>query len=178
MSDRPPSVGPLLRAAAPDQLPEALADHLRRQHLADQVEVLLGDYTLTGLWPLLADAAPTAGTLAARCFGSQQPVVDGGSDGTRVHLPLSVWGERLGVLVVRTARAPEAELTEHLTSAADELAVALRAADRYTDRPVRRQVRWPPSTPRRPPRAAGEQRGGCQGPVSLRAAFGTVSHSQ
>lgn len=143
MSDRPSSVGALLRAAPADHLPEVLADHLRRRYSADRVEVLLGDYNLTGLWPVLDDGGPRGGSLAARCFGSQQPVVDDRPDGIRVHLPLSIWGDRLGVLVVRTPPGPDADLTEQLTAAADELAVALRAADRYTDRyrRVRRRQR-------------------------------------
>jgi serine phosphatase RsbU (regulator of sigma subunit) len=134
VSDRPP-VGALLRAAPPDQLAEVMAQHLRRHHDAGHTEVLLGDYTVSALWPVLDDAAPAGDAPAVRCFGSQRPVVDSGTGGTtRVHLPLSVWGERLGVLVVETTQPHDAALTEALTDAADELAVALRAADHGTDR--------------------------------------------
>jgi serine phosphatase RsbU (regulator of sigma subunit) len=145
VSDRGSPVSALLRAAPPDQLAEALAGHLRREHAADRVEVLLGDYTLSGLWPVLGDAAgPSAGAAANRCFGSQLPVVDRRADGAnRLHLPLSVWGERLGVLVVETGQRCDSALAEQLGVAADELAVALRAADRDTDRyrRVRRRQR-------------------------------------
>ena len=142
MSDHPTSVGALLRAAGPDHLPEILADHLRRHHSADLVEVLLADYTLDGLWPVLDRRKARGAAPSVRCFGSQQPVVDDGPAGTRVHLPLSVWGDRLGVLVVRTP-GHEPDLTEQLAVAADEFATALRAADRYTDRyrRVRRRQR-------------------------------------
>jgi serine phosphatase RsbU (regulator of sigma subunit) len=134
VSDRSSPVGAQLRAAAPDRLPEVAADHLRRYFAAGPVEVLLGDLNLTGLWPLL-DADATGGPLAQRCFGSQRPVVDLIANGaTRIHLPLSVWGERVGVLRLETMLASDAELVGRLTAVADELAVALRAADRDSDR--------------------------------------------
>ncbi len=135
MSDRPAPVGAQLRAAPPDRLPEAAADHLRRHHAARRVEVLLGDLTLTELRPVLDPDGPAGGPLAARCFGSQRPVTEIGSTGTnQVHLPLSAWGERLGVLLVETTEPAGAGLTESLSGVADELAVALRAAERDTDR--------------------------------------------
>ena len=134
MSDRPAPVGAQLRAAPPDRLPEVVADHLRRQHAARRVEVLLGDLTLTGLRPVLDPDGPSGGSPAARCFGSQRPVTEIATGVNRVHLPLSVWGERLGVLLVETTAPAGAGLTEHLGAVADELAVALRAAERDTDR--------------------------------------------
>ena len=137
MSDPPPSVGALLCGTPPDLLPEVLAGHLRRHHSVGLVEVLLGDYTSDGLWPVLDRHAPQGDTLAARCFGSQRPVVDEGPGGTRVHLPVSVWGDRLGVLLVRTPEEPRPDRTEQWAAAADEFATALRAADRYTDRYLR-----------------------------------------
>ncbi|AGL19719.1 magnesium or manganese-dependent protein phosphatase [Actinoplanes sp. N902-109] len=118
-------MGELLRAAPPDRLPEVVAEHLRRHHAAERVEVLLGDLTLTGLWPLIDPGTRIAPAPAQRCFGSQQPVVDTG----HTYLPLTVWGERLGVLYVAAA-TPGAGLA----TVADELAMALRAADMVTDR--------------------------------------------
>jgi serine phosphatase RsbU (regulator of sigma subunit) len=135
VSDRPTPVGALLRAAPPDRLPEVVAEHLRRHFAAGRIEVLLGDLTLTGLSPVLDLTAPDGGPLALRCFGSQRPVVDVTPAGAiRMHLPLSVWGERLGVLLIETALASGGELVEQLTSVAGELSVALRAAGRDTDR--------------------------------------------
>ena len=135
MSDRSTSVGALLRAAPPDRLPEVAAELLRRHFAADRVEVLLGDLTSTGLWPLLDPDAAGGGALAQRCFGSQRPVVDTTPPGpARVHLPLTVWGERLGVLLVETTAGRGSTHVEQLTAVAGELAVALRAADRDTDR--------------------------------------------
>jgi serine phosphatase RsbU (regulator of sigma subunit) len=143
VSDRPTSVGPLLRAAPPDRLPEIVAEHLRRHFAAGRIEVLLGDLTLTGLSPVL-DAGANGGPLAQRCFGSQQPVVDiNGAGSARLHLPLTTWGERLGVLLVETTLSSDTELVEELAVVADELAMALRAAYRDTDRygRVRRRQR-------------------------------------
>jgi serine phosphatase RsbU (regulator of sigma subunit) len=140
LSDRPTPVGALLRAAPPDRLPEVVADHLRRHYAAGRVEVLLGDLTLTGLWPLLEPDGPTGNALATRCFGSQRPLVDIATDANRAYLPLTVWGERLGVLVVHTTLPSGTGLTDDLSAIADDLAVALRAADAVTDR-YRRVIR-------------------------------------
>ncbi|MFI5491623.1 PP2C family protein-serine/threonine phosphatase [Actinoplanes sp. NPDC051859] len=141
MSDRPTPLGALLRAAPPDRLPEVAAEHLRRQYSAGRVEVLLGDLNLTALKPVLDLDGPTGGVLAQRCFGSQRPVIDIAADTNRAYLPLSAWGERLGVLVVETPLPAGTSLTEELSGVADELAVALRAADVATDRYRRAQRR-------------------------------------
>lgn len=134
MSDRPTPVGALLRAAPPDQLPEVVAEHLRRHYAAGRVEALLGDLAQRGLWPLLEPDGPAGDGLAARCFGSQQPLVDAAAAANRAYLPLTAWGERLGVLVVETSLPSGNGLTGELAAVADELAVALRAADQVTDR--------------------------------------------
>jgi serine phosphatase RsbU (regulator of sigma subunit) len=143
VSDRPTPVGALLRAATPDRLPEVVADHLRRHFGAGRVEVLLGDLGGTGFWPVL-DPDAIGGPLAQRCFGSQRPVVDVTPAGLmRVHLPLSVWRDRVGVLLVETTLGSDNEALEQFCLIADELAVAMRAANRDTDRyrRVRRRER-------------------------------------
>ena len=134
MSDRPAPVGALLRAAPPDRLPEAVLEHLRRHYAAGEVEVLLGDLTQRGLWPVLDPGGPAGNALAVRCFGSQRPLVDVAADASRAYLPLTVWGERLGVLVVETTLPAGTGLTGDLSAVADEFAVALRAAHPTTDR--------------------------------------------
>jgi len=134
-SDHSTPVGAQLRAAPPDRLPEVAAEHLRRHFAADRIEVLLGDLTLTGLRPVLDPHATGGGPLAQRCFGSQRPVLEPARAGAvRVHLPLSIWGERLGVLQLETTLDSDDELVDRLGAVAGELAVALRAADRDTDR--------------------------------------------
>src|SRR4051794_21367894 len=95
VSDRPVPVGSLLRTAAPDDLPEVTAAHLRETCGADRVEVLLADLTMSTLRPVVDPAAAPGGQLELRCFGSQRPVVDAGPGRpTRVLLPLSSWGDR------------------------------------------------------------------------------------
>jgi serine phosphatase RsbU (regulator of sigma subunit) len=140
LSDRPTPVGALLRQAPPDRLPEVVVEHLRRHYAAGRVEVLLGDMTLTGLWPVLEAGGPAGNALATRCFGSQRPLVDIAADANRAYLPLTVWGERLGVLVVETTLPSGTGLTSDLSAVADEFAVALRAAHLATDR-YRRVIR-------------------------------------
>lgn len=126
-------MGTVLRAAPPDRLPEVVAEHLRRHYGINGVEVLLGDLTLTGLWPLIEPARRFETGPAQRCFGSQRPVIEART----AFLPLTVWGERLGVL---TAEASDDASVDQLSATADELAVALRAADVVTDR-YRRAIR-------------------------------------
>ncbi|MGC4892768.1 PP2C family protein-serine/threonine phosphatase [Micromonospora sp. DT31] len=143
------SVSRALRAAAPDKLAEA-ADAVLRQALgAARAEVFVADYRASGLWPVLdpdrrAGGPSPAGTVAQRCFSSQQPVLDTADDGRcQAYLPVSVWGERLGVLMVDLPVAPDADTVEAARDAAGALAVAMRAADRETDRyrRVRRRER-------------------------------------
>jgi len=141
VSVRPASVGSFLRAAPPDRLPEVGALYLRTRYPVDGVELLLSDLTTSALWPVLDPAAPAGGPLELRCFGSQQPVID--TSPPRVLLPLTTWGDRLGVLSVTLTVSPvPLGLVSELANVADELALALRAADKDTDRyrqVVRRQ---------------------------------------
>jgi serine phosphatase RsbU (regulator of sigma subunit) len=144
VSDRPASLGALLRETPPDRLCEAVVEHLRAHFAAGRVEILLSDLTMSALWPVVDGDDSVGGPLEIRCFGSQQPVVEAVPAGpTRVLLPLTVWGDRLGVLRVETAQPASRELTGDLACVADELAVALRSADAYTDRyrRVRRRER-------------------------------------
>ncbi len=144
MSDGPATVGSLLRATPPDRLPEVTARHLRDRYAAERVEILLGDLAMTALRPVLDPDGPAGGPLEQRCFGSQLPVTDSRPDSTaRVLLPLTVWGDRLGVLLVELPGPASAELTGDLCDIAGQLAMALRTADRDTDRyhRVRRRQR-------------------------------------
>ncbi|MBL7254380.1 PP2C family protein-serine/threonine phosphatase [Paractinoplanes lichenicola] len=132
MSVRPASVGSFLRAAPPDRLPEVVAEHLRTWFPVSAMELLLSDLTLSSLWPVLDPEAPAGGSLEQRCFGSQQPVTDNGS--RRLLLPLTTWGDRLGVLRIELTETLTSELRAEITTIADELALGLRAADKDTDR--------------------------------------------
>jgi serine phosphatase RsbU (regulator of sigma subunit) len=140
MPDAPAQVSRALRAAPPDQLAEAADRAVRAALDAVRTEVFIADYRISGLWPVLDPEVPDAGFLACqgvaqRCFSSQQPVLDAREGGgCRVYLPLSVWGERLGVLLVELAAEPAPATVETAREIAGDLAVALRAADRETDR--------------------------------------------
>ncbi|MFC3502987.1 PP2C family protein-serine/threonine phosphatase [Micromonospora krabiensis] len=140
MVDRPDPVSRTLRAAPPDQLAEAADRAIRSTLGATRTDVFIADYRISGLWPVLDPEPTVAGSLTGagglqRCFSSQQPVRDAADDGRcRLFLPLSVWGERLGVLMIELPGVPDGVTEERAADIAGDLAVALRAADRETDR--------------------------------------------
>ncbi|SDT79195.1 PP2C family protein-serine/threonine phosphatase [Actinoplanes derwentensis] len=141
MSDKPVPLGSLLRAAPPDRLPETTTEHLRRQYSAESVDILVPDLTGTRLLPLLSPGEPPADQ-AMRCFASQRPGTEQHPAGAaRLHLPLSCWGERLGVLRLELPASPGGETLERLEADTDDLAVAMRAAADVTDRYRRIQRR-------------------------------------
>ncbi|HWS32545.1 MAG TPA: PP2C family protein-serine/threonine phosphatase [Actinoplanes sp.] len=141
MSDQPAPLGSLLRAAPPDRLPEVAAEHLRRHYSAESVDILMPDLTGTRLLSLLTPDA-TPGDRAMRCFASQRPGTDHNPAGSaRLHLPLSCWGERIGVLRLELPAVPTGETTDRIGADADDLSVALRAAGDATDRYRRVQRR-------------------------------------
>jgi serine phosphatase RsbU (regulator of sigma subunit) len=134
-----PDVGALLRAAAPDRLPETLRGYLQQVCGAGQVEILLADYQLTTLLPLLGgDAGPDA-ELAARCFSSQDAVWSRRPGAAVLHVPVTAWGERIGVLVVEPNTADPAVLRELASTFATALLAAESRTDRY--RRARRRAR-------------------------------------
>jgi serine phosphatase RsbU (regulator of sigma subunit) len=149
MLEAPGQVSRALRAAPPDRVVEAADQALRASLGASRTDVFIADYRISGLWPVLDPELPDGGFLACRsmaqrCFSSQQPVTDGDDAGRcRLYLPLSVWGERLGVLLVELPAAPGPDTVDRAADIAGDLAVVLRAADRETDRyrRVRRRER-------------------------------------
>ncbi|MBY8874974.1 serine/threonine-protein phosphatase [Micromonospora sp. PLK6-60] len=149
MPHAPGPVSRALREAPPDQLVEAADRAVRSALDASRTDVFIADYRISGLWPVLDPELPDAGflachTVAQRCFSSQQPVADTDERGRcRLYLPLTVWGERLGVMLIELDRTPDAGTVERASDVAGDLAVALRAADRETDRyrRVRRRER-------------------------------------
>lgn len=133
-------IGDLLRYTGPDRLAEVVEAYVTAHLGGSAVEVLIADYRIAGLWPVLRSEHATAGALAdrtaaARAFGSQEPVIEPlAGVGVRAHLPVTMRADRLGVLVVDLAAAPDETRRDGLRKVADELAVALLAADRSTDR--------------------------------------------
>jgi serine phosphatase RsbU (regulator of sigma subunit) len=127
---------------------EGLARHLAAEFGATGVELLLVDYRLTQLLPLRhqdfvrhgdTEAARTddhaylgtaAGGPAWRAFDNQTPTIDQGA----VFIPVSVRGERIGVLRLQPAEALASrldELAELGLNLAHELAAARPTTDRY-----------------------------------------------
>jgi len=91
---------------------EALATALRAEYGVTGCELLLVDYCLTRLQPVLRPdpAVPITGTLEGRAFIDQQVVADEAARGRRLVVPVTARGDRLGVLVLRWDRgAAEAD---------------------------------------------------------------------
>ncbi|MFE1249674.1 PP2C family protein-serine/threonine phosphatase [Streptomyces sp. NPDC058766] len=134
-----------LRTAAPHQLLEAVHRVLADQYAADSVELFLADYGMTVLQPVselphTLEPLPVHNSPAGRAFGAQEPYVEalpGRPDGpVRAHLPVSVRGDRLGVLSVTLpgrahAEACLGELAEIAEVLAHEVVVAERDTDLY-----------------------------------------------
>ncbi|MGW1672522.1 PP2C family protein-serine/threonine phosphatase [Streptomyces sp. NPDC002324] len=132
-----------LRAAAPHHLLDALRDVLGEDAWsAREVELYLADYSLTALRPVSThpdapEPLPMHGGPTGRAFGSQEPYLEKRGDGrVRAHLPVTVRGDRLGVLRLTLSSAAHAEeglaeLTELAGVLAHELVVAERDTDLY-----------------------------------------------
>jgi serine phosphatase RsbU (regulator of sigma subunit) len=121
-----------LAEAPADAVVEHLAESLGEQYGVTDVDLLLVDYRLATLLPLLRGPAATRpGDPAWRCFDHQCEV----PAGTTTYLPVTARGERMGVL--RLSPTPEraqlrTELAEVATLLGHELQAAGAGTDRYT----------------------------------------------
>ncbi|MBK3572421.1 serine/threonine-protein phosphatase [Streptomyces sp. MBT65] len=137
-----PSVESVLRSAPPHALVETARRLLGDRAGAREVTLLLADYGLRVLRPV----APLPGTgeplsaydgPAGRAFTTQTPVVEPSADGTvTVHVPVTVRGDRLGVLSARLPAAgadPDGVrgLAEFATALGHEIGTAERDTDLY-----------------------------------------------
>ncbi|MFJ9077262.1 PP2C family protein-serine/threonine phosphatase [Streptomyces sp. NPDC102278] len=133
------SVERILRAAAPHELLDEVRALLVARHGALSVELLLADYAMTRLRPLTTpphDAEPVSvySTAPGRAFGAQEPYLVAGGERVTVHLPVSVRGDRLGVLSVTLPEgAGTSEVRDDLGQVADALGHELLVAERDTD---------------------------------------------
>ena len=135
------AAGRALRSAAPYQLPTAVREVLCGRYGAQSADLHLVDYGLTVLQPVSTThsppehALPVHGSAAGRAFGAQQPFVTQDEDGrVCVHLPVTVRGNRLGVLSVTFE--PGARLdteVEELAEVARLLGHEVVVAERDTD---------------------------------------------
>ncbi|MEV6808641.1 PP2C family protein-serine/threonine phosphatase [Streptomyces sp. NPDC051132] len=139
-----------LRTAAPHALLDAIRAVLVEQYGAEDVELYLADYGLTVLQPVSVlphtlEPVSVHNSPVGRAFGSQKPYPEEVRDGrVRLHLPVSVRGDRLGVLSVTlpdagAVRQSEPELAEIADMLGHEVIVAERDTDLYLQ--VRRKDR-------------------------------------
>lgn len=142
--DRPWTVEHRLREAAPHEIFEVIRSTIERRHEVVAVRLLMADYASTRLQTVgeppdrhallsVYESAP------GRAFGAQEPywVHDEAAGTVDVHLPVSVRGDRLGILCVTLPDAqdegPRPELIAELRECADALAHEIVVADRDTD---------------------------------------------
>jgi hypothetical protein len=132
VSDRVFGAQRAMADAPADAVVECLTEAITKEYGVVDLELFLVDYRLSALMPLLRGTPVSRpGDPAWRCFDHQTEVTAGRS----AYLPVTVRGERLGVL--RYAPAPDnpdmrAEFAEIATLLAHELQSAVTGTDRYT----------------------------------------------
>ncbi|MCL6736122.1 PP2C family protein-serine/threonine phosphatase [Streptomyces neyagawaensis] len=128
-----------LRTAAPHALLDATRSVLVEQYGAEEIELFMADYSLTVLQPVSVlphtlEPVSVHNTTVGRAFGSQKPYHEERPGGrTRLHLPVSVRGDRLGVLSVTLPDAAAREWESELADIADVLGHEVLVAERDTD---------------------------------------------
>ncbi|MFD0817131.1 PP2C family protein-serine/threonine phosphatase [Micromonospora zhanjiangensis] len=131
MSDRLTEIRRILAGAPADLLVERLAEAVAKAYELTTTELLLVDYRLTSLLPLGGGRERVgAGDPAWRCFDHQEALVRDGM----LYLPVTMRGERTGVLALAAAPADPAdldELAEIATLLAHELAAVRAGTDLY-----------------------------------------------
>ncbi|MEV6928517.1 PP2C family protein-serine/threonine phosphatase [Dactylosporangium sp. NPDC051485] len=118
---------------------ETLDVYLSASHGVKTSTVWLADYRTTTLSPAGVEALDAVGDQLApaqRAFASQAPVLETreGQSLARLHLPVTTWGERVGVLSVALDADRLASQRPRLEDIAECFAVAMAAAYRRTDR--------------------------------------------
>ncbi|MCZ2524944.1 PP2C family protein-serine/threonine phosphatase [Streptomyces sp. HB2AG] len=140
--ERLTAVGRALRAAAPPHLLDVVRRELAAHYGATSVDLLMADYGLTVLQPVTvlphtSVPVPLHNNPPGRVFGSQQPFVEPRGDSSCLaHLPVTVHGDRLGVLsvVLPEDHCPPgvlAELAEVAETLGHEVVVTERETDLY-----------------------------------------------
>lgn len=129
-----------LRTAAPHELLDAVRRVLVEQYTAESVELYMADYGLTVLQPVSVlphtlEPVSAHNSPAGRAFGAQEPFLEDVRHGVvRVHLPVTVRGDRLGVLSVTLPDGDEVkEYLGELTEVAEVLGHEVVVAERDTD---------------------------------------------
>jgi serine phosphatase RsbU (regulator of sigma subunit) len=119
---------------------DAIRESLREQYGAEDVELYMADYGLSVLQPVSVlphtlEPVSVHNSPAGRAFGSQRPHREDRPDGrARLHLPVSVRGDRLGVLTVTLSDAGSADRWQpELADVAEVLGHEVVVAERDTD---------------------------------------------
>lgn len=135
-----PAVERALRQADPHQLLDVVTAAMKELCGATAVELLIADYGMKSLQsvelaPFTAEPLPIHDSPAGRAFGAQEPVVLPAPPGqTAVHLPVTVRGERLGVLSVRLPEDRDhAALLPRMQQVCAALGHEILVAERDTD---------------------------------------------
>ncbi|MEU3186779.1 PP2C family protein-serine/threonine phosphatase [Streptomyces sp. NPDC006923] len=130
-----------VRTAAPHALVDTLRARLAAAYGATSVQLYLADYGLTVLQPVdtathPAEALSLHNTPEGRAFGSQERHVQQVRQRNAVdhHLPVTVRGERLGILTVQLpGDRSTPDTVEDLTQMAELLGHEILVAERDTD---------------------------------------------
>ncbi|MEU5951198.1 PP2C family protein-serine/threonine phosphatase [Streptomyces sp. NPDC047525] len=139
--DRFAAVERALRSAAPHLLLDAVTAALREQYGVERVELRLADYGLTTLQvvedvPYTTESVSIQGSPQGRAFGAQEPHVEPKAveGAATVHLPVTVRGDRMGVLtvIVPDERFDQAHLPE-MQRVCEALGHEILVAERDTD---------------------------------------------
>ncbi|MGW7411962.1 PP2C family protein-serine/threonine phosphatase [Streptomyces sp. NPDC054863] len=139
--DRLASVERHLRAAAPHALLDAVRTVLTDLYGSLAVDLLLADYAMTILQPVGAPPRtfrPVSARTGApgRAFGAQEPFpcADASPGSVIAHLPVTVRGDRLGVLCVTLPEERyDTDVLAELAEAAQALGHQIVVAERDTD---------------------------------------------
>ncbi|MDG4820412.1 PP2C family protein-serine/threonine phosphatase [Asanoa sp. WMMD1127] len=131
MNERLVDVERALSQAEADALTERLGDELAKQYGVSDVELLLVDYRLSALLPLGGGEPVTRpGHPAWRSFDHQSEVLEGDV----LFLPVTMRGDRLGVLRLAPVRGDDDEMRGELAHIADSLGHEIAAVRGSTDR--------------------------------------------
>jgi len=147
----PTDIERALRAAPPYALVETVREMLAKSCGALSVQLLLADYGMTVLNPVDAADGPAQplslhNSAPGRAFGSQRPHQGrtGPDDAADHYFPVTVRGERLGILTVRLPSVRSTpQIMDDLIHVADLLGHEIVVAERDTDhyQRVRRTTR-------------------------------------
>lgn len=143
---RPDRIAAAIRSGSPAELPHLLTEAAKAHYGAVSVDLLLLDYQSTSLCGLSDAHEPERVDFSApgRAFVSQQQLLVEEAGVSRLLCPLTVRGDRLGVLAIGFAEPPDqtvrAEWRQLAESVARETAIAERATDRFRRARRRRRL--------------------------------------